>query len=84
MDLIKNMKAIEDDNSFKLFNFNKYQNMIYSAVFKNWFLGVLSHKSGDKISYLVRRTKAHAKSYEWLDNRLAWFFANKNLEGGKK
>jgi len=35
MDLIKNMKAIEDDNSFKLFNFNKYQNMIYSAVFKN-------------------------------------------------
>ena len=28
MDPIKNMKAIEDDNSFKLFNFNEYQNMI--------------------------------------------------------
>lgn len=35
MDLIKNMKAIEDDNSFKLFNFNEYQNMIYNAVFQN-------------------------------------------------
>lgn len=35
MDLIKNMKAIEDDNSFKLFNFNEYQSMIYNAVFKN-------------------------------------------------
>jgi len=35
----------------------------------------------DKISYLVRRSKAHAKSSEWLDNRLAWFFVNKNLEG---
>ncbi len=33
----------------------------------------------DKISYLVRRTKAHARSYEWLDNRLAWFFVNKNI-----
>lgn len=44
----------------------------------------LNSQLRDKISYLVRRTKAHAKSYEWLDNRLAWFFANKNLEGGKK
>ncbi|WOE71185.1 IS1634 family transposase [Hydrogenimonas thermophila] len=35
MDLIKSMKAIEDDNSFKLFNFNEYQSMIYNAVFKN-------------------------------------------------
>ena len=44
----------------------------------------LNSQLRDKISYLVRRTKAHAKSYEWLDNRLAWFFANKNLKGGKK
>ena len=46
------MKAIEDGNLFKLFNFNEYQNMIYNAVFQNWFLGVLSHKSGiDHLEY---------------------------------
>ena len=41
----------------------------------------LNSQIRDKISYLVRRTKAHSKSFEWLDNRLAWFFVNKNLEG---
>jgi len=39
----------------------------------------LNSQIRDKISYLVRRTKAHAKSFEWLDNRLALFFVNKNL-----
>jgi len=39
----------------------------------------LNSQIRDKISYLVRRTKAHARSYEWLDNRLAWFFVNKNI-----
>ena len=33
----------------------------------------------DKISYLVRRTKAHSKSEKWLDYRLAIFFNAKNL-----
>jgi len=33
----------------------------------------------DKISYLVRKTKAHAKSADWLDYRLAIFFNAKNL-----
>ena len=33
----------------------------------------------DKISYLVRRTKAHAKSEKWLNYRLAIFFNDKNL-----
>ena len=33
----------------------------------------------DKISYLVRRTKAHAKSEEWLNYRLAIFFNDKNF-----
>jgi len=37
----------------------------------------------DKISYLVRRTKAHAKSFDWLDNRFAMFFVNLNLKGNK-
>ena len=37
----------------------------------------------DKISYLVRKTKAHSKSFEWLDNRLAMFFVNLNLKGVK-
>ena len=33
----------------------------------------------DKISYLVRRTKAYAKSEEWLNYRLAIFFNDKNF-----
>jgi len=48
----------------------------YTNIIEN-----LNSQIRDKISYLVRRTKAHAKSFEWLDNRLAWFFVNKNLEG---
>jgi IS1 family transposase len=36
----------------------------------------------DKISYLVRKTKAHAKSLHWLDERLAMFFMDKNLNLG--
>jgi len=44
----------------------------------------LNSQLRDKISYLVRRSQAHAKSFEWLDNRLAWFFVNKNLERYKK
>ena len=35
----------------------------------------------DKISYLVRKSKAHSKSIEWLDNRLAMFFVNLNIRG---
>jgi hypothetical protein len=37
----------------------------------------------DKISYLVRRTKAHAKSFDWLNFRLAMFFVELNLKGYK-
>ena len=33
----------------------------------------------DKISYLVRKTKAHSKSQKWLDYGLAIFFNTKNL-----
>jgi transposase len=32
-DLIKDMKAIEKDDSFKIFKFNSYQEKIYKAVF---------------------------------------------------
>ena len=39
----------------------------------------LNSQLRDKISYLVRRSKAHAKSFDWLDGRLAMFFVNKNL-----
>ncbi len=39
----------------------------------------LNSQLRDKISYLVRRSKAHAKSVEWLDYRLAIFFNAKNL-----
>jgi len=37
----------------------------------------------DKISYLVKKTKAHAKSFEWLNRRLAMFFIELNLKGHK-
>jgi len=43
----------------------------------------LNSQMRDKISYLVRRTKAHSKSFDWLDNRLAMFFLNLNLKGNK-
>ena len=43
----------------------------------------LNSQMRDKISYLVRKTKAHAKSFEWLDNRLAMFFVNLNLKSNK-
>lgn len=41
----------------------------------------LNSQLRDKIAYLVRRTKAHAKSAHWLDYKLARFFNNKNLYG---
>ena len=37
----------------------------------------------DKISYLVRKIKAHAKSFGWLNQRLAIFFVKLNLKGYK-
>lgn len=39
----------------------------------------LNSQMRDKISYLVRRTKAYSKSKNWLDYRLALFFNSKNL-----
>ena len=39
----------------------------------------LNSQIRDKISYLVRRSKAHTKSFDYLDKRLAWFFVNKNI-----
>ena len=39
----------------------------------------LNSQLRDKISYLVRKTKAHAKSYLWLNYRLAIFFISKNI-----
>ncbi len=48
----------------------------YTNIIEN-----LNSQLRDKISYLVRRTKAHAKSKDWLDNRLAMFFVNKNING---
>jgi len=39
----------------------------------------LNSQMRDKISYLVRKSKAHAKDFEWLNCRLAWFFVNKNI-----
>jgi hypothetical protein len=38
----------------------------------------------DKISYLVIITKAHSKSFDWLNQRLAMFFVELNLKGYKK
>jgi len=41
----------------------------------------LNSQLRDKIAYLVRRSKAHAKSEAWLNFKLARFFINKNLGG---
>jgi IS1 family transposase len=43
----------------------------------------LNSQMRDKISYLVRRTKAHSKSFDWLNQRLAMFFIELNLKGYK-
>lgn len=43
----------------------------------------LNSQMRDKISYLVRRTKAHSKSFDWLNQRLAMFFVELNLKGYK-
>ena len=40
----------------------------------------LNSQLRDKISYLVRKTKAHSKSSLWLNYRLAIFFIAKNME----
>jgi len=41
----------------------------------------LNSQLRDKIAYLVRRSKAHAKSEACLNFKLARFFINKNLGG---
>ena len=41
----------------------------------------LNSQLRDKIAYLVRCTKAHAKSADWLDYKLSRFFNHKNLYG---
>ena len=38
----------------------------YTNIIEN-----LNSQKRDKISYLVRETKGHAKFFEWLDNKLA-------------
>ncbi len=43
----------------------------------------LNSQMRDKISYLVRKTKAHAKSFEWLNRILAMFFVELNLKANK-
>jgi len=37
----------------------------------------------DKISYILRKTKAHTKSFEWLNQRLVMVFVELNLKGDK-
>ncbi len=39
----------------------------------------LNSQMRDKISYLVRIYKSHAKNFSYLNKHLAWFFVNKNL-----
>ncbi len=43
----------------------------------------LNSQMRDKISYLVRKTKVHAKSFKWLNQKLAMFFVELNLKGLK-
>ena len=43
----------------------------------------LNSQMRDKVSYLVRKTKAHAKSFKWLNQRLDMFFVELNIKGYK-
>ena len=43
----------------------------------------LSSQMRDKISYLVRKTKPHAKSFARLNRRLTMFFVELNLKAYK-
>ena len=52
---------------------SKYTNLIEN----------LNSQMRDKISYLVRKTKAYAKSFTWLNQRLAMFFVELNFKGYK-
>ena len=67
-------------------------NLAYNTVYgnkiptmqKSKFTNIVENVNSqirDKVSYLVRKSKAHAKSIEWLDHRLAMFFVNLNLRG---
>ena len=67
-------------------------NLSYSCVYgldkvsmqKSKFTNIVENVNSqirDKISYLVRKSKAHSKSFEWLNNRLAMFFVNLNIKG---
>ena len=82
--------------NFDLLNVEKYYtdgNFAYSNVYgkkvsqkKSKYTNLvenLNSQMRDKVSYLVRKTKAHAKSFEWLNQRLAVFFVELNLKGHK-
>ena len=43
----------------------------------------LNSQMKDKISYLIRKTKAHSKFFDWLNKRLTIFFVELNLKGHK-
>ena len=80
--------------SFELPKVNKVYcdgNLAYNSVYgnkatmeKSKFTNIVENVNSqlrDKVSYLVRKSKAHAKSAEWLKNRLAMFFVNLNITG---
>jgi len=52
---------------------SKYTNLVENLI----------SQMRDKISYLVRKTKAHGKSFKWLNQRLAMFFVELHLKGHK-
>ena len=91
----KNIDSLISFN-FSLQKVNKYYtdgNFAYSNVYgdkasqtKSKFTNIvenLNSQMRDKISYLVRKSKAHSKSFDWLDNRLALFFVELNLKANK-
>ena len=91
----KNIDSLISFN-FNLPKVNKYYtdgNFAYSNVYgdkasqtKSKFTNIvenLNSQMRDKISYLVRKSKAHSKSFDWLDNRLALFFVELNLKPNK-
>ena len=91
----KNIENLLSFN-FDLPNVERYYtdgNFVYSNVYgdkviqeKSKYTNLVENLNSQirgKVSYIVRKTKAHAKSFEWLDNKLAMFFFNLNLKSNK-
>ena len=77
-DDLPNISKIYTDGSYSYNKIFGDKATMQKSKFTN-IIENLNSQMRDKISYLVRISKSHAKNFNWLNKRLAWFFVNKNL-----